>query len=37
VITKDVEPDALAIGRGRQAEKPGWAAEFRARHEKKHT
>lgn len=31
VITEDVAPDALALGRGRQAEKPGWAAAFRAR------
>jgi bifunctional UDP-N-acetylglucosamine pyrophosphorylase/glucosamine-1-phosphate N-acetyltransferase len=31
VITRDVAPDALALGRGQQAEKPGWAAEFRAR------
>jgi bifunctional UDP-N-acetylglucosamine pyrophosphorylase/glucosamine-1-phosphate N-acetyltransferase len=31
VITEEVAPDALALGRGRQAEKPGWAAEFRAR------
>jgi bifunctional UDP-N-acetylglucosamine pyrophosphorylase/glucosamine-1-phosphate N-acetyltransferase len=31
VITEGVAPDALALGRGRQAEKPGWAAEFRAR------
>ena len=31
VITKDVSPDALALARGRQVEKPGWAAEFRAR------
>jgi len=30
VITADVAPDALALGRARQAEKPGWAAEFRA-------
>jgi bifunctional UDP-N-acetylglucosamine pyrophosphorylase/glucosamine-1-phosphate N-acetyltransferase len=30
VITADVAPDALALGRGRQTEKPGWAAEFRA-------
>ena len=30
VITGDVAPDALAIGRGRQVEKPGWAAAFRA-------
>jgi bifunctional UDP-N-acetylglucosamine pyrophosphorylase / glucosamine-1-phosphate N-acetyltransferase len=31
VITEDVAPDALAIARGRQSEKPGWAAAFRAR------
>ena len=30
VITQDVAPDALALGRGRQVEKPGWAARFRA-------
>jgi bifunctional UDP-N-acetylglucosamine pyrophosphorylase/glucosamine-1-phosphate N-acetyltransferase len=30
VITEDVPPDALAIGRGRQVVKPGWAAKFRA-------
>jgi len=30
VITQNVAPDALALGRARQAEKPGWAAEFRA-------
>jgi len=30
VITADVAPDALALGRGRQTEKPGWAAAFRA-------
>jgi bifunctional UDP-N-acetylglucosamine pyrophosphorylase/glucosamine-1-phosphate N-acetyltransferase len=30
VITQDVAPDALGLGRGRQVEKPGWAAEFRA-------
>jgi bifunctional UDP-N-acetylglucosamine pyrophosphorylase/glucosamine-1-phosphate N-acetyltransferase len=30
VITKDVAPDALALERGVQAEKPGWAARFRA-------
>ncbi len=30
VITEDVAPDALALGRGRQTEKPGWAAAFRA-------
>jgi bifunctional UDP-N-acetylglucosamine pyrophosphorylase / glucosamine-1-phosphate N-acetyltransferase len=31
VITKDVAPDALALGRGLQVEKPGWAAAFRAK------
>ena len=30
VITQDVPPDALALARGRQVEKPGWAADFRA-------
>lgn len=30
VITRDVAPDALAIGRGRQVEKEGWAQTFRA-------
>jgi bifunctional UDP-N-acetylglucosamine pyrophosphorylase/glucosamine-1-phosphate N-acetyltransferase len=30
VITKDVAPDALALARGDQAEKPGWATRFRA-------
>ncbi len=30
VITEDVAPDELALGRGRQSRKPGWAAEFRA-------
>jgi len=30
VITKDVAPDALGLGRGMQVEKPGWAAAFRA-------
>jgi len=29
VITKDVAPDALAVARGRQMEKAGWAASFR--------
>lgn len=29
VITKDVAPDALALERGPQVEKPGWAARFR--------
>jgi len=31
VITKDVAPDALALGRGYQSEKAGWASAFRAR------
>jgi bifunctional UDP-N-acetylglucosamine pyrophosphorylase/glucosamine-1-phosphate N-acetyltransferase len=31
VITEDVPADALAVARGRQANKPGWAAEFRRR------
>jgi bifunctional UDP-N-acetylglucosamine pyrophosphorylase/glucosamine-1-phosphate N-acetyltransferase len=31
VITEDVPADALAVARGRQAMKPGWAAEFRKR------
>ncbi|HEY3697386.1 bifunctional UDP-N-acetylglucosamine diphosphorylase/glucosamine-1-phosphate N-acetyltransferase GlmU [Phenylobacterium sp.] len=30
VITDDVSPNALALGRGRQVEKPGWADAFRA-------
>ena len=30
VITDDVEADALALGRGRQVQKAGWAAAFRA-------
>ena len=29
VITRDVAPDALAIARGEQVEKPGWAKRFR--------
>jgi bifunctional UDP-N-acetylglucosamine pyrophosphorylase/glucosamine-1-phosphate N-acetyltransferase len=35
VITKPVEADALAVARGRQEAKPGWAKAFRARHKKK--
>jgi bifunctional UDP-N-acetylglucosamine pyrophosphorylase / glucosamine-1-phosphate N-acetyltransferase len=31
VITEDVSPDALAIARSRQSEKPGGAAAFRAK------
>ena len=30
VITRDVEADSLAIGRGVQVDKPGWATRFRA-------
>ena len=30
VITADVEADALALARGTQTVKPGWAAAFRA-------
>ena len=30
-ITEDVAPDALAVARGRQTTKPGWAAARRAR------
>lgn len=29
VITSDVSPDALALGRAQQSEKLGWAAEFK--------
>lgn len=29
VITKDVEPDSLAVARGRQIQKSGWATSFR--------
>ena len=29
VITKDVEPDGLAVARGRQVQKSGWATSFR--------
>ncbi len=35
VITKDVEPDALAVARGRQEVRAGWAKAFRARRSKK--
>ncbi len=30
VVTRDVGSDALAVARGRQEERPGWAARFRA-------
>ena len=29
VVTRDVAADALALGRGEQKERPGWAARFR--------
>ena len=29
VITRDVEPDALAVARGQQVDKPDWARKFR--------
>ena len=35
VITKDVEPDALAVARGRQEARSGWAKAFRERRSKK--
>ena len=31
VVTRDVAADALAVARGEQAERPGWAARFRER------
>ncbi len=34
VITKDVDPDALAVARGRQEARAGWAKAFRARNKK---
>ena len=34
VITRDVAPDALALARQRQIEKPGWAIGFRDRKKK---
>ena len=38
VVTDDVPPDALAIGRGRQTVKEGWAKSFRENSaKKKHT
>jgi len=35
VVTRDVEPDALAVARGRQMVRPGWAKAFRARQKPK--
>jgi bifunctional UDP-N-acetylglucosamine pyrophosphorylase/glucosamine-1-phosphate N-acetyltransferase len=34
VITKNVEPDALAVARGKQETRAGWAKAFRARKKK---
>jgi bifunctional UDP-N-acetylglucosamine pyrophosphorylase / glucosamine-1-phosphate N-acetyltransferase len=34
VITKDVAPDALAVARGQQVEKSGWAKAFRDKKQK---
>ena len=34
-VTKDIEPDALAISRVRQENKPGWAKARREMHRKK--
>ncbi|HEX7657245.1 MAG TPA: bifunctional UDP-N-acetylglucosamine diphosphorylase/glucosamine-1-phosphate N-acetyltransferase GlmU [Sphingomonas sp.] len=31
VVTRDVDPDALALARGSQESKPGWARRFRER------
>ena len=31
VVTADVEADALALARGKQEARPGWAKRFRAR------
>ena len=35
VISKDVAPDALALSRSPQEERPGWAAKMRERHNRK--
>jgi bifunctional UDP-N-acetylglucosamine pyrophosphorylase/glucosamine-1-phosphate N-acetyltransferase len=35
VITHDVPPDALALARGRQVAKEGWAENWRAAHARK--
>ena len=35
VVTRDVSPDALAVARGQQFEKAGWASAFRARQKPK--
>jgi bifunctional UDP-N-acetylglucosamine pyrophosphorylase/glucosamine-1-phosphate N-acetyltransferase len=35
VVTRDVSADALAVARGVQSEKPGWAKAFREARRKK--
>jgi bifunctional UDP-N-acetylglucosamine pyrophosphorylase/glucosamine-1-phosphate N-acetyltransferase len=35
VITRDVPPDALAVARAQQVDKPGWATKFRAKQKSK--
>ena len=35
VVTRDVAADALALARGQQVEKPGWASAFRAKQKPK--
>jgi len=35
VITHDVPPDALAVARAQQVDKPGWATKFRAKQKSK--
>ena len=35
VVTRDVAPDALAVARGMQEERAGWAERFRARKREK--
>jgi bifunctional UDP-N-acetylglucosamine pyrophosphorylase / glucosamine-1-phosphate N-acetyltransferase len=35
VITHDVPSDALAVARAQQVDKPGWAANFRAKQKSK--
>jgi bifunctional UDP-N-acetylglucosamine pyrophosphorylase / glucosamine-1-phosphate N-acetyltransferase len=37
VITKEIEPDALAVGRGRQKNMEGWAQAYRSRNVKSKT
>jgi len=35
VITREVEADALALERSAQEARPGWAAKFRRRRQRK--